>query len=192
MPILGVIASSISGNLTPPDTGSMFPIAMVNVGSAGAASISFTSIPQTYKHLQLRLIGADNASGSDYGNMQFNGDTGANYASHQLYGDGSSATANNFPNNNQIYIHRIPGSITNTFGAVIVDILDYTNINKYKTVRELGGYDANGSGRISFSSGMWFGGTIGNSANTITSISISTGGSSWLQYSQFALYGIKG
>ena len=182
-PILGIYASSIQPSL---NASSYESIATTTVGAGGQASITFSSIPQTYKHLQLRILGSDDGAGSEYGNMTFNGDTAANYSSHQLFGDGSSAQANGFTNNNQIYLHRISGSITNTFGAIIVDIYDYANTSKYKTVRELGGYDANGSGRISFSSGLWF------NTNAITSITATTGGSKWLQYTSFALYGIKG
>jgi hypothetical protein len=162
-------------------------IATSTVGAGGASFVTFSSIPSTYKHLQIRIFGADDDTGSSYGNMTFNSDTGANYASHQLFGDGSSVQANNFPSNNQIYIHRIPGNITNVFGGVIVDILDYANTSKYKTVKTLGGYDANNATcRTSFASGVWM------NTNAINSILISTGGSKWLQYTNIALYGIKG
>jgi hypothetical protein len=183
--MIGNISAGLYGVGVAPSTNSYESISTVTVGAGGQASITFSSIPSTYKHLQLRILGSDDGAGSEYGNMTFNGDTAANYASHQLYGDGSSAAANAFPNNNQIYLHRISGSIANTFGAIIVDILDYASTTKNKTVRELGGYDANGSGRISFSSGVWM------NTNAITSITATTGGSKWLQYTSFALYGIK-
>ena len=183
--MIGNIAAGLYGVGVTPSTSSYESIATVSVGSGGQSSITFSSIPSTYKHLQLRILGSDDGSGSEYGNMTFNSDTGTNYASHQLFGDGSSAQANSFTSNNQIYLHRISGSITNTFGAIVVDILDYTSTSKYKTVRELGGYDANGSGRISFSSGVWL------NTNAITSITATTGGSKWLEYTNFALYGIK-
>ena len=158
-----------------------------SVTATGSSTIiSFTSIPQTYKHLQLRILGANNDSGSSYNYIQFNGDTGNNYAAHQLFGDGSSAQANGFTGINQIYIQRIPGSITNTFGGVVLDILDYALTTKNKTVRMLGGFDANGSGRISLSSGLWL------NTNAVTSMTLGTGGTLWLQNSQVALYGIKG
>ena len=55
MPILGIVASSTrQGQAT--DTGAMFPLGMVQVGSGGSSSITFSSIPNTYKHLQIRGI----------------------------------------------------------------------------------------------------------------------------------------
>jgi hypothetical protein len=162
-----------------------FSIATAVVDSGNASSITFSSIPQNFTHLQLRVFGADDDVTSSYGNMQFNGDTTAAYSSHQLFGDGSSAQANNFPSNNQIYIHRISGNVTSTFGAVIVDILDYTS-NKYKTIKSVGGFDSNGGGRVSVASGSW------RSTSAITSINLTTGGTVWLQNTHIALYGIKG
>ena len=94
MPILGVTASSISGHLIAPDTGVMFPIGMVSVGSAGASTIEFTSIPSTYTHLQIRGINrftrTADSTGSLY--MQLNADTGSNYSFHQLYNYGFNNT----------------------------------------------------------------------------------------------------
>lgn len=181
-----IVAGTFSAGVAPV-TSSYESIATTTVGSGGNSSITFTSggVWADYKHLQIRIFGADDASGSDYGYMQFNSDTGNNYAAHQLFGDGSSAQANGFSSINQIYIQRIPGSITSTFGAVVIDILDHGSTSKTKTVRMLGGYDANGSGRISFSSGLW------NSTSAITSILLGTGATKWLEHTKIALYGIK-
>jgi hypothetical protein len=70
------------------------------------------------------------------------------------------------------------------FGALVIDILDYTNTNKNTTIRSLGGYDANGSGYLQLESMLW------NNTAAINQIVLGTGG--WAQYSSFALYGIKG
>ena len=92
MPILGTIASGISGHLTPPDTGAMFPLGMVQVGSAGASTVTFSSIPADYTHLQIRGIlrnTAATASSLDLF-MNFNGDTGTNYRAYkQVGGEGN-------------------------------------------------------------------------------------------------------
>ena len=69
------------------------------------------------------------------------------------------------------------------FGTFIVDILDYANTNKYKTMRALDGFDANGSGYAVLWSGNW------RSTSAVSTITI-TGGT-FAQYSSFALYGIK-
>jgi len=73
----------------------------------------------------------------------------------------------------------------NIRGGFIVDILDYANTNKYKTVRSLNGNDANGSGSMNLSSNVWL------STAAITSLTLSSS-SDFRQYSSFALYGIKG
>ena len=77
------------------------------------------------------------------------------------------------------------GNAANIFGTGIIDILDYADTSKYKTVRTLFGYDANGSGYIAFSSNLW------QSTSAITSITM-TPVNGIAEYSSFALYGIKG
>jgi len=80
-------------------------------------------------------------------------------------------------------------AMTNTasvFAAYVIDILDYANTNKYKTSRNLAGYDNNSGGRVSLNSGNW------RNTNAITSITLTCRSDNFQQYSQFALYGIKG
>jgi hypothetical protein len=79
-----------------------------------------------------------------------------------------------------------------TFGVSIIDILDYANTNKYKTFRNLNGNDINGTiasvgGYISLLSGLWM------KTNAITSLKFApVNGTTFTQYSQFALYAVKG
>lgn len=190
MPVLGIIASQISGHLWAP-TGAYDSIATSTVGAGGAASVTFSSIPATYTHLQVRMIARDNRASntSDSGAFRFNSDSGTNYAYHALIGTGSSATVSAVDTYNRGLIDRFSASTagSNTFGAVVMDILDYANTSKYKTVRMLGAYDNNGDGQIVLSSGLW------QSTSAISTILIYPNvGTSWDQYSQFALYGIKG
>ena len=171
--------SSASNSVTPVITTVYESIATVTVGSGGSSSIDFTSIPSTYKHLQIRGFykGGDNAYG------QFNGDTGSNYKSHYILGYSGTIIANvggNPPN--YVFIGR---SSTNQFGSFVCDILDYTDTNKYKVTRSLAGWDNNGSGEVQPSSGLWM------NTNAITSIKL-YGPTSFTQYSSFALYGIRG
>ena len=186
MPILGIIASS-----TLVAAGDFESIATVSVGSGGAANVEFTSIPATYTHLQIRGIMRDARAGTvNDGWLRFNSDTGSNYAAHKLNGDGASVTATGAAtktNTEDLFRFPTDNNTASVFGASIIDILDYANTNKYKTVRALSGYDANGSGVIRFSSGLW------QSTSAITSIIIDSDGSvNWSQYTTFALYGIKG
>jgi hypothetical protein len=158
-------------------------IATVTVGSGGSSSISFTSIPSDYTHLQIRTF--SRISGQSYGLLRFNSDSSSVYGTHFLYGDGANAQATaNLPASNIFAIYV--GSGSNIFGAGIVDILDYTNTNKFTTTRSLTGADENGSGVILLLSGLW------RNTAAITSIEILPNASTFAQYSHFALYGIKG
>jgi len=184
MPILGILASAGAVR------NSYESIQTVPVTST-TASISFTVIPSTYKHLQIRLSARNNYTGSGGGISalaRFNGDTGNNYTMHRLVGDGASATAGSLTAQSSVQIgYMSRNGDTSNFSTSIVDILDYTNTNKNTTLRTLSGGDYNGSGYVQLWSGLWM-----NTA-AITDITIfPDGAASWLQYSSFALYGIKG
>ena len=193
-PILGIIASQNYSRIV---TTGFVSIATTTVGSGGTGTITFSSIPSTYKHLQVRLFAQTNRGtyGIDEAVIRFNSDTGSNYADHALYGDGSAAAAVADTSANKIYLGT--GAIGTTtsgfFGTNIVDILDYTSINKNKTLRTLGGADVNGivggiGGRVSLGSGLWM-----NSSTAVTTITLTpASGTLFSQYSSFALYGIEG
>jgi len=191
MPILGIIASQDYVR-TPPS--SYESIATVTVGSGGASNIEFSSIPATYTHLQIRLL-AQAVAGSGSGPMSIdivcNSDTSGNYSWHRLYGSGSgggnadNGTSTSYAINGLIDYNS---SVDNIYAGGVIDILDYANTNKYKTLRSLSGYDANGSGYVAFLSGNW------RSTSAINNIKIYTNDRSYTfrQYTTFALYGIKG
>jgi hypothetical protein len=165
-------------------------IATVSVGAGGSSSITFSSISADYAHLQIRGIARSNRS-SDLDTLQirFNGDTGTNYSRHYLYADGSSVSAGADTSTTFANVGLLTGANAGSsmFGANIIDILDYANTNKFKTIRCLSGEDRNGSGDLQFASGLW------RNTNAITSITIisQAGVSTMQQYSHFALYGIK-
>ena len=157
MPILGIYASQISGHLFAP-SGAYDSIATVNVGAGGQSSISFTSIPSTYKHLQLRMMVRLSDAGASAGPIfRMNSDSGSNYSYHLLSANGTSvgsagAASQTFEHFENTIAN---GSTANAFGVYIIDILDYADTTKYKTTRTLAGWDANGSGQVSFDSGLW-------------------------------------
>jgi hypothetical protein len=165
-------------------------IATVTVGSGGSSSISFTSIPGTFTHLQLRFIARTSRdTTNDWAEIRFNSDTGSNYVFHIMYGEGgNSFSAYNGLTKTYAEVPSMTadGASANMFGAFVLDILDYKNTNKFKTLKFLGGNDMNGSGVINFGSGLW------RSTSAITSIGIEPGiGTNFNQYSHFALYGIR-
>jgi hypothetical protein len=166
-----------------------YSLATTLVGSGGASAITFSSIPSGYKHLQIRAIARTNRSaGVDIMSMRMNSDTGNNYADHLVYGDGSSAQTDRNSSYGTINIQRVASDNLNNgiVSPFVIDILDYTNTNKNKTVRYLGGYDANGSGRCVFGSGLWL------NTSAVTTITLdSPFASNFTQYSRFTLYGVR-
>jgi hypothetical protein len=183
-PILGIWASSSAASRA--DTGAMFPISSVVVGSSGSSSITFSNIPSTYAHLQIRLFGrTTSGNGSDYIGMTMAG-SGSTYTQHQLTGNGSTASAGANNGLGTIPLQRFPGVGTNIMGTMIIDILDYANTNKNKTIRELGGFETNSDGYVALVSGMLV------STAAISSITLTPAAGNFIQYSQAALYGIKG
>lgn len=179
-PMLGIMASSITGGLS---TNSFQSITTTTVGSGGAADVTFSSIAATYTHLQIR-VSAGLVAGGQLCRIQLNSDTTTtNYYTHALEGDGATAYAysgNIFP-----YVFAASNA-TSVQASAIIDILDYANTNKYKTIRSLGAKDINGGGEIALFSGLW------KNTNATTTIRIFPNSSSFSEYSKFALYGIKG
>jgi hypothetical protein len=180
-----ILGSFSSGVVTPVAVDAYESIATTTVGSGGSANVEFTSIPGTYTHLQVRGIARSTSTECDI-KVQLNGDTGSNYAYHRLQGNGSATGADGASSQTTMfYCGRINASAS-VFGANIIDILDYTNTNKNTTLRALMGFDANGSGYASLGTGLWM------NTNAVTSIKLIPHAGNFAQYSQFALYGIKG
>jgi hypothetical protein len=191
MPILGIMASAISGNLTP--TTGYVSIATQTVGAGGVSSVSFTGIPSVYKHLQIRYIARDTTADNDANSavVRFNSDSGTNYVRHYLLGTGSAVYAGAVQNLTGVDGGLIQGGggLASCFSAGVIDILDYTNTNKYKTIRSASGNNTNINSALNyfeFESGLW------QSTSAITSISVSVNSGNLAQYSSFALYGIQG
>jgi hypothetical protein len=161
-------------------------------GNGSSSSITFSSIPSTYQHLQIRAIAREASGGNVFGNISVsaNGDTGANYTLHQLYGDGTSALAAGSGFSNASALINIAGNsaAASVFGGGVVDILDYTNTNKLKTFRSLSGTDnSTGGGFILLRSQLW------NNLTSINSLTLTdASGVAFTSTSSFALYGIKG
>ena len=194
---------ALTGILAPHGLATSFEsIATVTVGAGGSASVSFSSIPQTYQHLQVRWIAATNrATYNDNMIIRYNNDSGSNYMTHTLYGDGSNAYAevnNGWGSTPQTVFmtdQTVGSSGVNSsmFGAGVLDILDYTSTNKYRVSRLLNGLNTNATadgsgsyGRLNFTSNLYL------STTALSRIDFSpAGGTLFLQYTQIALYGVK-
>jgi len=151
--------------------------------SSSTSAVEFTNIPQTYKHLQLRITGKFGSNG----HLRLNSDTGSNYNYHFLGGDGSTAFAGNSEGSITRMLAWGSGNNDGTYPqSIVCDLLDYTDTNKYTTGRFLWGWDKNGSGAVWLASGLW------RNTNAVTSIYIDANEATIYTGAHFALYGIKG
>jgi hypothetical protein len=180
--IVGLLAAA-------PSLNSYESIQTITVGSSGQSSISFTDIPATYKHLQLRaFFKTDSVT---WVPLKLNGDSSNGRTSHFLRGNGTAASAGvglaSTSEGNYAVL-----SEPSQWGSAIVDVLDYASTNKLKTSRILSGFDGNGSGNVVLASVLH----VNNSTTAVTSLGFDitqyTSGIKFVEYSHFALYGIKG
>ena len=194
MPILfGTIASS--NQQARADTGVMFPISSI-ILSANTTSITFSSIPQTYTHLQLICMTRITRTNDDASSNQlsFNGDSGSNYAYHGVFAGANSTTPDtgSAASTSTMYIgtNASNGTAAGTYAPMIIDILDYRNTNKYKVARSITGFTTNttstGPRGMSIRSGLWL------NTNAITSMTFNPNINQYMAGSTFTLYGIKG
>ena len=155
-------------------------------GTGSSATITFSSIPSTYEHLQIRFTGKGTGGAEVDTSIRFNSDTGSNYAWHQVYGYGTSIASSNGTSQNKILGFYTTGTNdSNVVSSAVLDILDYKSTNKNKTTRMLSGLRGT-NGFIGLRSGVWL-----NTA-AITSIDIVLDSGNWATTTQIALYGIKG
>ena len=161
--------------------------------SADQSVISFNSIPTTYKHLQLRYMARSTRETFSADNvlMQFNGNT-SGYSRHILAGDGTNAFSGGSADVTHMWLGQISSTVTaNIFGVGIIDILDYTDTNKFTTIRSLYGVDLNGiNNTVSGGVGMWSG--LYRNTAVVSTIQLSCQSTGYAAGTRFALYGIKG
>lgn len=159
--------------------------------TSNASSVSFTGLGSytDYKHLQLRMVGR-NTSNDGTTQLQFNSDTGSNYSYHGITGYNSNVLTDVGSNETRIRLGRGFDHDSNTpsqsFGAIVVDILDFSNTSKNTTIRALSGRVPNEiEKRINFYSGAWY-----NTA-AVTSMTIFDFSGDHKTGSRFSLYGVK-
>lgn len=159
-------------------------------GTGSSGTITFSSIPSGFKHLQIRGImrSSDTATVGTVG-IRMNGASGTSYAWHYLTGDGGATGASGVASTAQIVAGQgtAASSSANTMGVLLADILDYTSTSVNKTLRYLGGNDQNGSGSVFVGSGVY----LATTAVTSLDIILTTAGKFFTTQTTFALYGIK-
>lgn len=180
--ILGILASSgANGAVT------AYESIATATGTGSSGTITFSSIPSTYTHLQLRVHAIATAYSGTGGYVRFNGDTASNYAYHYLWGGGATVQAGGVATQTsmQVLINNNVGLHNTSGNAAVIDILDYASTSKNKTLRCLEGVDINGNGDLSVNSGLWM------STSAINSVTLYLGSGSFATTTTVALYGIK-
>lgn len=159
-------------------------------GTGSSGTITFSSIPSTYQHLQIRgNVIPSTANGTQVIGIQFNSAT-STYRHHYLSGNGSATEAGSGTTTSIRTLQQSAlGSATYPVPFVI-DIHDYASTTKNKTTRHFIGQDSNNTGAVAgsveLSSGLWV------DTSAINSISILMINANFTTSSTVALYGIKG
>ena len=185
---LGAFSQGVSGG------GGAFESIASATGTGSNASITFSAIPITYQHLQIRFVAKNTTAASDasFAQMAINGSTTAsNYAYHELYGNGTTVSASGASNTIPYYGTVVRNNATSIVGVGIIDIHNYASTTQNKTIRIFTGNDRNGSGDLLLWSGLY------NSTSAITSLTFyanltSSTTTYFTTATEFALYGIKG
>lgn len=178
--------SAASNSVTP-----VVPTAYDSIASAtgtgSSTTITFSSIPSTYSHLQLRIMCAPATTGGQI-LIRANNDSGTNYSRTTLSINGSSQFQNvNQNTQSSLWMAVQNGMSANIANVAIVDIHDYKSTAKNKTFRHVFGNNPNGGGNtFEIGGGAWY------STSAINRIDIISSSANFTANSVFALYGIKG
>lgn len=184
--LLGILNAQAAGGAA-----GAYDLLETQVLSSSASSVTFTGLGSysDYKHLQIRATYKEDATGFYSGllRVQFNSDSGSNYASHRLNGTGSTVSSGALTSQTSIDALRSPTTdvTAGAFGGGVIDILDFSSASKNTTLRSLSGFAAEGVS-IGLLSGLYI------STSAITSISlIPAFGTNIVTGSRFSLYGVK-
>jgi hypothetical protein len=166
-----------------------YELITTTVLTTDTASVTFSNLgdySSTYKHLQVRYAARSaRAVSATTTVMRFNSDTGSNYRSHNLFGNGSSVISDTTSATYMLAGITFGASATaNAFNGAVVDILDPYSSSKNTTIRTLAGIS---SSFVTFTSAFW------NNTASITSITLldESLSSNLVTGSRFSLYGIK-
>ena len=187
MPILGSFAgiSSKAYGLTSNLVGDYFFIAKSDAPTAAVASLDFSSIPQNFTHLEIRMIVQNSATLNQGIRMRFNGDSGATqYSQVYSYYDQTNNTTTNTTGQSSGYAGEHTTTASGNACMSVVQIQNYANTNIFKNYTAYN-YKYGGTQYMAVIAGNY------KSGSAISSISIFPGASNFVQYSVAYLYGIK-
>jgi hypothetical protein len=170
-------------------SGPSFELISTSYGTGSSGTLTFSSIPATYKHLQLRVAPAHTLGYDQRSNLglRFNGDTASSYMRHYMIGNGTGVTASGLASTTSAVLLEYSSGPTMGASPMIIDITDPFTSGKNKTVRITNGMTETGSGQIFLMSGLWI-----NTAVTSSITIFEPNANNWSTKARFSLYGIKG
>jgi len=159
-------------------------IASTTVGSGGASSVTFSSIPATYTDLKVVMsLRTNYAQNYDNFTMSINSST-TSFTFRMLYGSGSSVGSYNSTTGNITDIDAA-NNTANTFSNLDIYIPNYTSANnKSYSVDSVQENNAT-LAYAEMVAGLW------SNTAAITSLTFTSNGGSFVQYSTAYLYGIN-
>ena len=156
------------------------PIATVTASGGSSTQLVMSSIPDTYTDLVLICsINYDSTSSNIL--LRYNGDSGSNYSTTILSGNGSSATSAGYSNSSSGWLTDYYGGTANEYFTKIINIMNYSNNTTYKTAIAR---SSSASREAEAGVGLW------RSTSKITSITLISG-ANFNAGSTFTLYGIR-
>jgi len=155
-------------------------ISTQTLGSA-AATVTFSSIPQTYTDLVL-IVNHSVTTGNPSIHGRFNSDTGSNYSRTRLLGNGSAASSARGTSQTFLGLSTGVGSSTTVEGIMICNILNYANATTYKTC-----LTRNNAASLGTEASV----TLWRSTASVTSVEVFVDASTFVAGSTFTLYGVK-
>ena len=161
-------------------------IASVTVGSGGAATIDFSSIPGTYTDLVIKYSLGSSSTTDDYLGVKytFNSST-ANFSYRHLYGTGSATGSGNGTTNNPSGYMQAGLTTSSVFANGETYLPNYAgSTNKSFSTDSVVENNAT-LGFDDLLAGLW------SNTAAITSITLTPASGSFVQYSTAYLYGIK-
>jgi len=180
--LLGILNAQAAGG----GGAAAYDLLETQILASSASSVTFSSIPQDYKHLQIRVTARNTGAAGGEGAVTFNSDTTlANYRVHRLLGGGSSVFSFDSGNTN-VGLFAFTGSDweANHYAASVIDILDYANESKNTTSRSFMGRAQSGGFIVELASMLYMSTAAISTIQLSPQVSFEVG-------SRISLYGVR-
>jgi len=161
-------------------------IETIEVGSGGAASIEFTSIPQDGVDLVIKASPRVDSGTFSGIQTRLNSDSGANYSTVRINGSGTSASSTSRTDENQFDQININGSSStaDTFSSHQIYISNYiSSADKSISIESVAENNAT-SGQLTIQAAKY------STSSAITSVLLYSSGNDFVEYSSASLYKI--